>query len=261
MIFVISPAKALDYETSSPVAEHSQPEFLDQAASLIETLRQLSPAEVAELMKLSDKLAALNVARYESWSRPFTADNAKPAVFAFNGDVYEGLNADVLDERALSWLQQHLRILSGLYGLLRPLDLMQPYRLEMGSKLETSAGHNLYQFWGNTLTDKLNELLEGERKAGREAALVNLASNEYFKAVNARKLDAPVVTPVFEDWKGGRYKVVSFYAKKARGMMVRFAAEQGVEAVEGLKAFDYGGYAYEPAVSDDKKLVFRRRQD
>ncbi len=261
MIFVISPAKALDYETPPTTSLFSQPDHLDDASALIEVLRTLTPAEVAKLMDLSDALATLNVARYETWAPPFSPDNAKQAVLAFNGDVYDGLDARTLADADLEWAQARLRILSGLYGLLRPLDLMQAYRLEMGSRLHTPRGRNLYAFWGDKLTQALDRLLAAEREAGREAVLVNLASEEYFKSVKPAKLSGRVVSAVFEDWKAGRYKIISFFAKRARGAMCRYAILNRVETVEGLKGFDYDGYAFAGEVSDDDTLVFRRRQE
>ena len=259
MILVISPAKALDYQTPPPVHQHSQPDFLDDSALLIELLRQRSPAEIAELMSLSDPLAALNVARYASWSRPFAPDNAKQALFAFDGDVYEGLSASTLSEADLLWAQDHLRILSGLYGVLRPLDLMQAYRLEMGTRFVNPRGKDLYAFWGGRITAALNLLLDRERESGRLPVLLNLASEEYFKSVQRKSLQARVVTPVFEDWKGGRYKIISFYAKRARGLMSRHVIENRIEEVTGLQGFDREGYAYCAEASDQDTLVFRRR--
>ncbi|MBR0565251.1 peroxide stress protein YaaA [Azoarcus sp. L1K30] len=261
MILVISPAKALDFDTPPVVTTHSQPDFLDQSSVLIDILRQRTPAEIADLMKLSDPLATLNVARYASWSRPFSPDNAKQAVLAFNGDVYEGMNATSLSPADLDWAQAHLRILSGLYGVLRPMDLMQPYRLEMGTRLANSRGKDLYAFWGNRITDALNSLLEHEVAAGREAVLVNLASEEYFKSVRRKQVKGRVVTPVFEDWKGGRYKIISFYAKRARGLMSRFAIVNRIDAVDDLRKFDGEGYAYAAEASDADTWVFRRRID
>ena len=260
MIIVISPAKALDYETPPSTTHFSQPDFLDHSAELIGILRQRSPAEIAELMSLSDPLASLNVARYTQWSRPFSPDNAKQAVLAFNGDVYEGLEAASLTEDALQWAQDHLRILSGLYGVLRPLDLMQPYRLEMGTRLENARGKNLYAFWGERITDELNRLLAAEADAGREPILFNLASDEYFKSVKPAKLKGRLVTAVFEDWKGGRYKIISFYAKRARGLMSRYVIQNRIDDVEGLKGFDSEGYAFAADASDADTLVFRRRE-
>jgi len=259
MILVISPAKALDYDTPPTTSTHTQPDFLDQAQGLIDILREKSPAQIAELMSLSDQLSTLNAARYSTWSRPFDSGNAKQAVLAFNGDVYEGLSAATLDEAGLAWAQDHLRILSGLYGVLRPLDLMQPYRLEMGTRLANPAGKDLYAYWGERITDELNALLAREEKAGREPVLVNLASGEYFKSVKPRKLRGRLVTPVFEDWKAGQYKIISFYAKRARGLMSRYAIDHRAEDVEALKGFDGESYAYDEAASDGDSWVFRRR--
>ena len=261
MIIVISPAKALDYETPPNTAQFTQPAFLDHAAELIDILRQRSPAQVAALMSLSDPLASLNVARYEQWSPPFTPDNAKQAVLAFNGDVYAGLDAPSLQPDELAWAQDHLRILSGLYGVLRPLDLMQAYRLEMGTRLANPRGKNLYEFWGERITDELNRLLAREEDAGRERVLVNLASDEYFKSVKPKKLKGRIVTPVFEDWKGGRYKIISFYAKRARGLMSRYVITRRIDEVEALQGFDAEGYAFAADASDADTLVFRRREE
>lgn len=260
MILVISPAKALDYETPPTTTTFTQPDFLDHAAELIEVLREKSPAQIAELMSLSDPLSSLNVARYASWSRPFAADNAKQALLAFNGDVYEGLDAKTLDDEDLAWAQEHLRILSGLYGVLRPLDLMQAYRLEMGTRLANPRGKNLYEFWGERITDELNRLLAREEEAGRERVLLNLASDEYFKSVKPKKLAGRIVTPVFEDWKGGRYKIISFYAKRARGLMSRYVITSRIDEVEALQGFDAEGYAFAADASDADTLVFRRRE-
>ncbi|MER2554916.1 MAG: peroxide stress protein YaaA [Thauera sp.] len=261
MILVISPAKALDYETPPTIATFTQPELLDQSAELIDILREKSPAQIAELMSLSDQLSSLNVARYASWSRPFAPDNAKQALLAFNGDVYEGLDAKRLTEADLAWAQDHLRVLSGLYGVLRPLDLMQAYRLEMGTRLANPRGKNLYEFWGERITDELNRLLAGEEEAGRERVLVNLASDEYFKSVKPKKLKGRIITPVFEDWKGGRYKIISFYAKRARGLMSRYVITHRIDEVEALRGFDSEGYAFAADASDTNTLVFRRREE
>ena len=261
MILVISPAKALDYETPPTTATFTQPDFLDQSAELIDILREKSPAQIAELMSLSDQLSSLNVARYASWSRPFAADNAKQALLAFNGDVYEGLDATSLTEADLAWAQDHLRILSGLYGVLRPLDLMQAYRLEMGTRLASPRGKNLYEFWGERITAELNRLLAHEEEAGRERVVLNLASDEYFKSVKPKKLKGRIVTPVFEDWKGGRYKIISFYAKRARGLMSRYVITHRIDEVEALQGFDAEGYAFAADASDTDTLVFRRRQE
>ena len=260
MIFVLSPAKALDYESPLNTSRFTEPDYLDEAACLIEGLRALSPAEVARLMDLSDSLAALNVARYAGWSQPFTPENARPAVLAFNGDVYDGLKARAFSEADLEYAQQHLRILSGLYGLLKPLDLMQPYRLEMGTRFANPRGKDLYAFWGMTQTDALNRLLASEIDAGREAVPVNLASEEYFKSVKTACLKGRLLNIAFEDWKGGRYKIISFHAKRARGMMARYAITGRIQEVEQIKMFSADGYAFAADASDDERWVFRRRQ-
>ena len=259
MILLLSPAKTLDFETPPTLAEYTQPVFLDQSQLLIKRLRRLSPPDIARLMDISDPLAALNVARFAQWVQPFTPDNAKQAVLAFDGDVYEGLEAATLSPAALQFAQSHLRILSGLYGLLRPLDLMQAYRLEMGIRLPNLRGKDLYAFWGERIVDALNAAL-GEVKAN---ALVNLASEEYFKSVKTKKLAVPVIQPVFEDWSGsqsaGKFKVISFYAKRARGLMTRFALTKRVQKAEGLKKFSAEGYAFDAEVSGDTRWVFRRK--
>lgn len=255
MLFVLSPAKTLDYDTPSPAGEATLPDFMPQSAELVRVLKKFSPAQLAELMSISDPLASLNAARYASWSPVSNKDNAKQAIFAFNGDVYEGLDAVSLDAVSLKYAQSRIRFLSGLYGLLRPLDLMQPYRLEMGTRLKTKRGGNLYEFWGNTITDALNTLLEEEHAR----IVVNLASEEYFKAVQPRRLNAPVVTPVFQDWKAGNYKIISFHAKRARGLMARFAALNRIQRPEQLTAFDLEGYAFAQEASTATQLVFRRR--
>ncbi|MCA1767735.1 MAG: peroxide stress protein YaaA, partial [Idiomarina sp.] len=214
MLAVVSPAKNLDYESDLPKLNVSQPRLLDNAEELVKVCRELSPQQLGSLMKISDKLAGLNAARFEEWQRPFTEKNARPAMFAFNGDVYTGLDAASLSQDAIDTAQNQLRILSGLYGVLRPLDLMQPYRLEMGSRLQNPNGKNLYEYWGDTITQVLNDDLA---ELG-SATLVNLASNEYFSAVKPKALNADIITPVFKDEKNGQYKVISFYAKKARGL-------------------------------------------
>lgn len=252
MLMVISPAKTLDFETPATTEVSSQCDFLDQSAILIKQLRELTAPQLAKLMDLSDPLAALNVARFESWKRPFTAKNAKQAVLAFNGDVYEGLDAPTLTKTQLTRAQKHLRILSGLYGVLRPLDLMQPYRLEMGTLLTNPRGKNLYQFWGERIGTALNQTLSGHR----QKVLVNLASDEYFKAVKG--VDYPIVTPVFQERKGAAYKVVSFSAKRARGLMVRYALEHKIDDPMDLRAFNSEDYAFDPKVSDETRLIFRR---
>ena len=254
MLFLLSPAKSLDYETPLGDVPHTQPQFKAQSQALIEVLRTQSPQQIASLMDLSDALSALNVARYAAWSPRSTLRNARPAVLAFNGDVYEGLQARTLPVADLDWAQQHMAILSGLYGVLRPLDLLQPYRLEMGTRLATPQGSNLYQFWGSRIAQHLNQRL----RADTSPVVVNLASQEYFKAVDRKTLKAPVVECVFEDYKGGAYKVISFHAKRARGLMARYAIEHRITTPEGLKHFDSEGYAHAPEVSVLDRLVFRR---
>lgn len=253
MLIVLSPAKSLDLQTPPTTKLHSTPEFLDHSAQLIQRMREFSPADVATLMDLSDNLSALNVARYASWTPEL--DGARQAVMAFNGDVYAGLDARSLKPAQLDYAQSHLRILSGLYGLLRPLDLIHPHRLEMGTRLSTTRGKDLYAFWGETITDALNRTAE-ERGA---KVLVNLASEEYFKSVKPRQLSVPVITPVFEDWKNGKYKIISFYAKRARGMLARYAAIKHIRDPQKLKTFDTDGYAFDKKDSSDTTWIFRRR--
>jgi len=256
MLFVVSPAKNLDYESSLVTQKYSQPEMLNDSEELIAECKKLSPAEISSLMGISDKLAGLNAARFGQWSQPFTSKNARPAVLAFNGDVYTGFDAKTLSDDDFDYAQQHMRILSGLYGLLKPLDLMQAYRLEMGSKLKNNRGSNLYQFWGNLITDKLNEALleQGDN------VLINLASNEYFKAVKKKSLNAEVITPAFKDWKNGQYKMISFFAKKARGLMARYIIENRINTTEELKKFDVAGYEYSPDLSQGNEWVFTRKE-
>ena len=257
MLIFLSPAKSLDYETPPQVAKCTQPAYLDRSQQLIRQLRELSPADIANLMDLSDPLALLNFNRYADWSLPFTPQNAKQAVLAFDGDVYDGLAARTMSADDLDFAQDHVRILSGLYGILKPLDLMQPYRLEMGTKFRNEGGKDLYAFWGETLLNAINaELSDMPRPV-----VVNLASEEYFKAAVGRKIRGELIQPVFEDWKGGKYKIISFYAKRARGLMTRYAVLNRLTGPEGLKDFDYDGYAFAPEVSDDTTWVFRRRQE
>jgi cytoplasmic iron level regulating protein YaaA (DUF328/UPF0246 family) len=255
MLIVLSPAKTLDFESPIKVNKTTEPDFIPRSAELISTLRTMPPAQIGSLMSISDSLAQLNVARYASWSKKFTPDNSRPAMLAFDGDVYEGLDARSLSARQLDWAQKHLRILSGLYGLLRPLDLMQPYRLEMGTRLATKRGKDLYAFWGDQITEALNESLT----VAKAQALVNLASEEYFKSVKPAKLDRPVITPVFEEWKGGGYKIVSFFAKRARGLMARYAIENKLTKPEQLKDFDSEGYGFDAKASNESRWIFRRR--
>ena len=255
MIIVLSPAKTLDFSTPPPIPDFSQPDFLPESQRLIERLLRLSPLQIAQLMRISDPLAVLNATRYAEWQLPFSPQNAKQAVLAFNGDVYEGFDAPSLGADDLRFAQRHLRILSGLYGLLRPLDLMQPYRLEMGTRLDNVRGKDLYAFWGERITAALNRALA----VAHAPVLVNLASEEYFKSVQTGLLNATVIQPVFEEWKGGKFKILSFYAKRARGLMARYAIARRLTAPEGLKDFDAEDYAYAADASDATRWVFRRR--
>jgi cytoplasmic iron level regulating protein YaaA (DUF328/UPF0246 family) len=251
---LISPAKTLDYTSPVTLKEYSLPRYLAQSSQLIEVLRQLSPTQLAELMKLSDKLAGLNVARFTEWQADFTPENARQALLAFKGDVYTGLDAESLSAEDVTYAQQHLRILSGLYGVLRPLDLMQPYRLEMGTKLQNPQGNTLYEFWGERITESLNQCL-AEQKA---TVLLNLASNEYFKAVKPKQLKATLINVDFKDLKNGQYKIISFYAKKARGLMARYVIQHKINAVAALKDFTEQGYYYSEEQSKPTHLVFLR---
>jgi uncharacterized protein len=255
MLMLLSPAKSLDYETPPGVDRHTLPQFVDDSAALIEVIKPYTPAQIASLMDLSDSLSQLNVARYAAWRPKFSARNSKQAVLAFNGDVYEGLDASTLSAEQLDWAQDHLAILSGLYGLLRPLDWMQPYRLEMGTRLPNPRGKDLYAWWGDSLAEHLNGVL---KKQGSDL-IVNLASQEYFKAVKRKALKARVVECVFEDHKAGVYKVISFHAKRARGLMARHIIVNQINDEAGLKDFDAEGYAFDAKASEPQRLVFRRR--
>jgi hypothetical protein len=256
MLFVVSPAKNLDYQQAANTLVFSQPDFLEESKKLVEICKKKSPAKLASLMSISDKLAGLNAARFSSWTVPFTTENAKQAVLAFNGDVYLGLDAQSLSADDLDFAQQHMRILSGLYGLLRPLDLMQAYRLEMGTKLQNKRGKDLYAFWGDKITRELNAQME----AKNTEVLVNLASNEYFKSVNPKKLSGKIITPVFKDQKNGTYKVISFFAKRARGMMARYIIQHKITDPEQLKQFDLGGYQFTGCLSESDQWVFSRKE-
>jgi cytoplasmic iron level regulating protein YaaA (DUF328/UPF0246 family) len=256
MLILLSPAKSLDYETPVEGISHTQPQFVSQSAQLIEVLKTQSPAQIASLMDLSDKLAALNVARYEAWRPKFTAKNAKQAILAFNGDVYDGLDAKTLKGKDLDWAQEHVCILSGLYGVLRPLDWMQAYRLEMGTALANPRGKNLYQFWDSTIASYLNDRLSKDKVP----VVVNLASQEYFKAVDTKVLKARIIECVFEDYKGGKYKVISFFAKRARGLLARYAIQKQIKNPEKLKDFNLDGYGFFAEASNENRWVFRRRE-
>jgi cytoplasmic iron level regulating protein YaaA (DUF328/UPF0246 family) len=251
MIIVLSPSKSMDME-SGPAADFTQPEFLDQSQQLITRVRKFSTRELMEFMAISEKLAELNHQRFNAWKPPFTAVNAKPCAFAFTGDVYDGLDAATLKKGDVTFAQNHLRILSGLYGLLRPLDLIQPYRLEMGRPLETRGAKNLYEFWKSRVTEKLNQT-DGD-------LLVNLASQEYFKAIDKRKLDKQIISPVFKDEKNGTFKIISFFAKKARGSMARFIIQNRITDTAGLLGFSEKGYTYNAALSSALEPVFTRSQ-
>lgn len=253
MLIVLSPAKTLDLETPVTTKLATTPDFLDRSGQLIDVLRRYSPGQLSDLMSISDTLAHLNVGRYASWSAD--PHEARQAIMAFNGDVYAGFDARSLKPAQLAYAQSHVRILSGLYGVLRPLDMIHPHRLEMGTRLETAAGKDLYAFWGESVTGALNRAVE----ANASEVLVNLASEEYFRSVKPRLLSVPVITPVFEDWKNGKYKIISFFAKRARGMMARYAAVKGIADAAKLKRFKVDGYAFDKKASDETNWVFRRR--
>lgn len=256
MITVLSPAKTLDYESACPMIKHSEPEFLDDAQVLVEKLAKFSEKRLTKLMDISGKLAAVNGERFQTWERPFTRENARPALLAFKGDVYTGFDLGKWKAADYEFAQKHLRILSGLYGVLRPLDLMQPYRLEMGTSLPNKRGKNLYAFWGTRITEALNDALA----ASRPKVLVNLASHEYFSSVVPKVLDAKVVTPVFKDEKNGKFKVISFFAKKARGLMADYIIRNRIKAPETLEAFDADGYRFDAASSTERDMVFLRSE-
>jgi len=252
MKIVISPAKSLNYESTLPFSTYSEPLFLSKSATIQKTLKKKKPKQLMELMDISEKLADLNWQRNQEWNIPFTIENARPAVYAFDGEVYNGLDVYSLSAEKVIVLQEKLRILSGLYGLLKPLDLMQPYRLEMGTSLGIGTKKNLYEFWKKTITDTLNkELSKGE-------LFINLASNEYFSAIDTKTLKVPIITPEFKDYKDGKLKMISFFAKKARGLMVRYIIDSNAETIEDLKGFDYEGYVFDANLSKGNTLVFTR---
>lgn len=253
MLMVISPAKTLDYESPLATETFTQPDFLDDSCELIDQLKELEPHQVSNLMSISDKLGQLNAERFQSWQVPFSPENARQAVLAFKGDVYTGLDAQSFSEQDFSFAQKHLRMLSGLYGILKPLDLMQPYRLEMGTKFENKRGKDLYAFWGDSLTQEMNRLLKND-----DEVLVNLASNEYFKSLKKKDLEGRLITPQFKDWKNGQYKMISFYAKKARGLMCRYAILNRITDANDLKGFDLEGYYFSEDQSDNNNWVFLR---
>lgn len=257
MLIVISPAKTLDYETPPSTNHYSQPDYLQHAEQLIERARRYSASDISSIMQVSDKIAELNVARFQQWHTPFTPDNAKQALLAFKGDVYTGLNAESFNEADFEFAQQHLRILSGLYGLLRPLDLMQPYRLEMGRKIDTARGANLYQFWGEIITDGINQQLQQTDSKH----LINLASNEYFKSVKSKLINAEIITPEFKDYKNGTYKMLGVYAKKARGMLSRYIIQNKISNTEQIKNFSEDGYSFNSEMSSGNTWVFSRNHE
>lgn len=259
MLILISPAKTLDFETPAQLERFSQPEFLTDTAKLVEQLKRLSASEISSLMKISDKLGELNADRYQTWQSEFDTTNAKQALVAFQGDVYQGIKVNKFEPQDYDYAQEHLRILSGLYGLLRPLDLIQPYRLEMGTKLthaklQDLSVDTLYQFWQDKLTQAVNRQLEKLKSP----IIINLASNEYFKAVNPELLAGEIITPVFKDWKNGRYKIISVYAKKARGMMTAYLIKNKIENIDAVTDFAEAGYSYNAELSSNKNLVFTR---
>lgn len=255
MLVVISPAKSLDYETPFKIRKFTQAEFLEDSTQLIEQLREFSPAQVSSLMSISPALGSLNHDRFNSWSLPFDTDNARQALFAFKGDVYIGLDAYALTSDDIRFAQEHLRILSGLYGLLRPLDLMQAYRLEMGTSLKNAKGNSLYDFWGEKITQAINAQLSTQK----HPVLINLASNEYFRSVKTKQLDADVISPIFKDYKNGQYKIISFFAKKARGLMSAYIIKNRLERAEDILKFDSDGYRYSEEDSKPNAPVFLRK--
>lgn len=254
MLIVISPAKSLDYKTAPTTDKYTMPDMLNESEKLLTKLRKMTPAELSELMSISANLGQVNYERFQTWHQPFTPENAKQAVLAFSGDVFQGLEAPNFTEEQLLKLQDKLRILSGLYGVLRPLDLMQPYRLEMGTKMKYQRSADLYAFWKNKITPKVQEAID----ASGSKVLVNLASNEYYKSIDTKKLDCEIVTPQFKDLKNGKYKMISFYAKRARGLMTRFIVENNIESIEDLQAFDSEGYIFNPRLSKPGNPVFTR---
>ena len=252
-VTIISPAKKLDYSPVEKNLDSTIPSLLEHSNELIKDLKSLNPQEVSSLMSLSDKLGALNYERFQEWETPFTKSNSKQAILAFKGDVYQGLDAESLSETELIWAQKHVRILSGLYGILKPMDLMQPYRLEMGTKFATKRGQNLYDFWNSIITEELNKQFSSDN-----TNLLNLASNEYFKSINVSKLKANVISPVFMDKKNGKYKIISFFAKKARGLMTRYVIKNRIKNITDIQNFEDGGYCFNEAMSEDNKPVFCR---
>ncbi|MGJ8671911.1 peroxide stress protein YaaA [Rubritalea sp.] len=256
MLILLSPAKSLNYDSELPTKKHTKPRLLDESEVLVQQLRAMTPVQIGSLMSISEKLANLNAERYVQWEKDFSHSNSRQALFAFTGDVYQGLELAEWSGDDYTEAQKKVRILSGLYGVLRPLDLMQAYRLEMGTKLENKRGKNLYEFWGSKITDLLNKDL----KASGSDLVVNLASNEYFSSVKKKELEGTLITPSFKDEKNGKYKVISFYAKKARGMMADYIVRNSIETVEGIKQFKAAGYKFDSVSSTDTDLVFLRAE-
>ena len=256
MLILLSPAKSLDYKSPLPTKKHTIPRMLDDSEILVKQLRTMTPQDIGKLMSISDKLAALNAERYTTWESDFTTENSRQCLFAFTGDVYQGMELNDWSSTDFTLAQKQIRILSGLYGVLRPLDLMQPYRLEMGTKLDNSRGKNLYEFWG----EKITELLNSDLKKSGSNLIVNLASNEYFSSVKKKSLDGELITPVFRDEKNGKYKIISFYAKKARGMMADYIVRNNITNTAGLKKFKTAGYKFSTSESTDNQLVFLREE-
>lgn len=254
MIVLLSPAKTLDYESEIPNFPLRLPAYLEQSQELVNVAKELNAADISKLMKVSEKIAILNEERFSEWTQDLNEDNSRPAIYAFKGDVYTGLEAESLNKNQIQWADKHLRHLSGLYGLLKPLDYMFPYRLEMGTSLKNPAGTNLYQFWGSTLTDDLN----ADLKATKSKALIQLASNEYSKAIQLKNIECPVITPVFKDTKNGKLKVISFFAKKARGLMARYIIENKITSPDKLKNFNIDNYQYDDSLSNETEWVFTR---
>ncbi|MAD06503.1 MAG: peroxide stress protein YaaA [Gammaproteobacteria bacterium] len=254
MLAILSPAKTLDYETPLTISKSTQPDFNNESKELISTLRKFAPAEISSLMKISDNLAELNHRRYAEWQSAANTGNARPAIFAFKGDVYQGLDAQTLAARDVNFAQKHLRVLSGLHGLLRPLDLIQPYRLEMGTRLTTRRGSNLYQFWGDKITDSINEALAQQTSK----VLVNLASNEYYQVIQPERIEGRILTINFKELRDGKYRFVSFSAKKARGLMARYMIDNRIIRPNQLRQFDVDNYTFNEALSSDDEWIFTR---
>lgn len=255
MLLLISPAKTLDFDSPACTEMFSQPELLEYAEPLVDKLKKMSPKKLEDLMSISNKLAIMNADRYQNWQPPFTPDNAKQAVLAFKGDVYQGLEAEDFTQADFDFAMKHLRILSGLYGLLKPLDLIQPYRLEMGTKLPVNRKKNLYEYWGNTITNHINDAVD---HLGHKHIL-NLASQEYYKAVKPKELKVPVIHVDFKEEKNGQYKLISFYAKKARGLMSKFIIKNQISDIAQIKSFNYEGYGFNDILSTEDHWVFTRK--